>query len=99
SFVCSDYPGGAYEVGDSHGYFVKTGFGITYPLPYLAYLKASSAIVDFTAPGAEAFWQSLVTEALTNGYDGWMEDFGEYVPPDAALADGRSGIAGHNDYC
>ena len=28
-----------------------------------------------------------------------MEDFGEYVPPDAVLADGRSGLAGHNDYC
>jgi alpha-D-xyloside xylohydrolase len=99
SFVCKIHPDGAYAVGDAHGYFVKTALGTTYPLPYLAYTKSSSALVDFTAPGAAKFWQSLITEALTNGYDGWMEDFGEYVPPDSVLADGRSGLADHNEYC
>ncbi len=34
--------------------------------------------------------------ARDDGYDGWMEDFGEFVPPDARLADGRSGLAAHN---
>jgi alpha-glucosidase (family GH31 glycosyl hydrolase) len=99
SFVCEGHPDGADVAGDANGWFVRTLAGTTYPLPYAAYLDASSAVVDFTAPGAAAWWQSLVTEALDDGYDGWMEDFGEYVPPDALLADGRSGIAGHNDYC
>ncbi len=99
SFVCSNHPDGAYAVGKANGYFVKTIAGTPYPLPYLAYTKASSAIVDFTAPGAVKWWQSLINEALTDGYDGWMEDFGEYVPPDSKLADGRTGIEGHNDYC
>ena len=99
SFVCSNHPDGAYQYGDAHGYFVKTQAGTTYPIPYISYRKASSAVVDFTAPGATRWWQSLISEALTNGYDGWMEDFGEYVPPYAQLADGRSGIAAHNDYC
>jgi alpha-glucosidase len=99
SFVCADHPDGAYAKGDANGWFVKTGLGTTYPLPYLAYLNSSSAVVDFTAPGAASFWQGLVSEALDDGYDGWMEDFGEYVAPDAQLADGRTGLAGHNDYC
>jgi alpha-D-xyloside xylohydrolase len=32
------------------------------------------------------------------GYDGWMEDFGEYTPLDAVTADGRTGPAPHNRY-
>jgi alpha-D-xyloside xylohydrolase len=99
SFVCQAYPGGAYQRADAHGWFVKTGAGTTYPMPYLAYLQSPSAIVDFTAPGAADFWRSLLRPAIADGYDGWMEDFGEYVAPDAVLADGRTGLAAHNDYC
>jgi alpha-glucosidase (family GH31 glycosyl hydrolase) len=97
SFVCSDHP--AYAEGDANGYFVKTQAGTTYPLPYAAWRSSSSAVVDFTAPGAQDYWHGLIDDALTNGYDGWMEDFGEYVPPDAKLADGRSGLEAHNSYC
>jgi len=97
--VCTNHPDGAYKVGNDNGYFVKTAAGTTYPMPYLAYTKASSAIVDFTARGAGKWWQSLITEALNDGYDGWMEDFGEYVPADSILANGRSGFAEHNPYC
>jgi alpha-glucosidase (family GH31 glycosyl hydrolase) len=99
SFVCEDHPDGAYQTADRNGWFVETPLGTTYPMPYLAYLDASSAVIDFTAPGAADFWRSLVREALVDGYDGWMEDFGEYVPPESVLADGRTGLAGHNDYC
>jgi alpha-glucosidase (family GH31 glycosyl hydrolase) len=99
SFVCQDHPDGAYQEAEANGWFVKTALGTPYPLPYLAYLDANSSIVDFSAPGGAAFWQRLVREALDDGYDGWMEDFGEYVPPDAVLADGRTGLAAHNDYC
>ena len=45
-------------------------------------------------PGAVGWWQSLIQEALDDGYDGWMEDFGEFVAPDSVLADGRSGPRG-----
>ncbi|MDQ2650095.1 MAG: hypothetical protein M3Z03_11140 [Actinomycetota bacterium] len=99
SFVCDNHPDGAFQQAATNGWFVKTALGTPYPLPYLAYLDASSSVVDFSAPGAPEFWQGLVSEALDDGYDGWMEDFGEYVAPDAVLADGRSGLAAHNDYC
>ncbi len=99
SFVCQNHPDGAYAEGEANGWFVKTPLGTTYPLPYLAYLDSPSALVDFSAPGAGAWWGSIVSEAIDDGYDGWMEDFGEYVAPEAVTADGRTGLASHNDYC
>jgi alpha-glucosidase len=53
---------------------------------------------DFTAPGTQAFWNGLLSEAVGHGYDGWMEDFGEYTPLDAKSADGRPGGQIHNLY-
>src|SRR5439155_17467312 len=52
----------------------------------------------FTAPGALPFWNRLLGEAVRNGYDGWMEDFGEYTPTDARSADGTPGPQMHNLY-
>ena len=41
------------------------------------------ATVDFTNPDAIAWYQSQPQAALDLGYDGWMLDFGEYIPPHA----------------
>ena len=35
---------------------------------------------------------------MADGHDGWMEDFGEYTPPDLVSADGRPGRRAHNAY-
>jgi alpha-glucosidase len=99
SFVCAEHPDGAYEQGEANHYFVKNAFGNTYPVPYIAFTDSSSAVIDFTHPDAGAWWQGLISEALDDGYDGWMEDFGEYVPPDAVLNDGSRGLQYHNRYC
>jgi sulfoquinovosidase len=99
SFVCEDHPEGAYEEGDANGYFIKTVAGNTYPVPYAAFLDSSSAVIDFTSAAAGSWWQGLITQALEDGYDGWMEDFGEYVPPDAVMSDGSRGLQYHNKYC
>jgi len=53
---------------------------------------------DFTNPQAIDFYGELLKEATDDGHDGWMEDFGEYTPPDARGADGSTGEAGHNAY-
>ena len=42
--------------------------------------------------------QRCSREAIDDGHDGWMEDFGEYTPLDARTADGRDGGATHNRY-
>ena len=54
--------------------------------------------VDFTAPGAQELWDRLMSELVEDGHDGWMEDFGEYTPPDAQSANGMSGARMHNWY-
>lgn len=101
SFMCNTHP--SFAEGNRNGYFVKTKLRTTYPIPYLAAnatLDAPySAVIDFTNPAATAWWHGLISDALEDGYDGWMEDFGEYVPPDAVMHDGRSGLAAHNEYC
>ena len=53
---------------------------------------------DFTAPGTEAFYERLVREAIDGDHDGWMEDFGEGVPPHGRAADGSTGTGLHNRY-
>lgn len=103
SFVCNGHPDGAYAEGDQNGYFLKSSrTGRTYPAPYVAYVKQDGqyhGIVDFTNPDATAYWQRLIDEAVVDGYDGWMEDFGEYMPVDAVTSDGRTGLQYHNRYC
>jgi alpha-glucosidase (family GH31 glycosyl hydrolase) len=42
---------------------------------------------------------AVAGELVAAGYDGWMEDFGEYTPLDARDADGAAfGTSGHNAY-
>jgi alpha-glucosidase (family GH31 glycosyl hydrolase) len=71
--------------------------------PYVYNLNTGNLIspvsqFDFTAPGTQSFWDRLVGEAVGHGYDGWMEDFGEYTPLDAKSADGTPGTRMHNRY-
>jgi alpha-glucosidase (family GH31 glycosyl hydrolase) len=57
------------------------------------------ALVDFTNPDAVAWWQGLLKGILLDeGFDGWMEDFGEAVPGNALLADGTTARESHNRY-
>ena len=53
---------------------------------------------DFTASGAAAAWGAVAARIAAAGYDGWMEDFGEYTPLDARAEDGGTGTAAHNRY-
>ncbi|MEA2125829.1 MAG: hypothetical protein QOI80_2611 [Solirubrobacteraceae bacterium] len=53
---------------------------------------------DFTAPGTEDFYAGLVREAVDQGADGFMEDFGESTPPMVVQHDGSTGAAAHNRY-
>jgi alpha-glucosidase len=71
--------------------------------PYVYNLNTGNLVspvsqFDFTAPGTQAFWNRLVSEAVAHGYDGWMEDFGEYTPLDARSEDGTPGTRMHNLY-
>ena len=54
--------------------------------------------MDFTAPGAQRFWDGLMSQLVEDGHDGWMEDFGEYTPPDSYHSNGMTGEQMHNFY-
>ena len=53
---------------------------------------------DFTARATAALYSRLVREALDQGKDGFMEDFGEYTSPVARSADGTPPARIHNRY-
>jgi sulfoquinovosidase len=53
---------------------------------------------DYTEPEAGRAWGQVAARMVVAGYDGWMEDFGEYTPLDAVASDGSTGTAFHNGY-
>jgi len=53
---------------------------------------------DMTTRAGRRAYARLLAEAVEDGHDGWMEDFGEYTPLDAVDAEGRTGSAHHNAY-
>ena len=53
---------------------------------------------DFSAAAGRSFYERLLAEAVADGHDGWMEDFGEYTPLDSHYANGMDGTRMHNLY-
>ena len=53
---------------------------------------------DFSAEAGRSFYGQLLAEAVADGHDGWMEDFGEYTPLDSHYANGMDGTRMHNLY-
>ena len=53
---------------------------------------------DFTTDGAASCFKAIAQKIALAGYDGWMEDFGEYTPLDSLQSNGGTGTAVHNRY-
>jgi alpha-glucosidase (family GH31 glycosyl hydrolase) len=53
---------------------------------------------DFTARAAKRLYARLLREAIDQGKDGWMEDFGEWTSPRIVPADGTPSARIHNRY-
>ena len=74
------------------------------PYVYIAYVGSRTppqtpiSQVDFSAPGAQSFFDGLMSDPVEDGHDGWMEDFGEYTPLDSRSANGMDGTEMHNLY-
>ncbi len=56
------------------------------------------AIVDFTHPGARAWFASYLERLLDQGVDAFKTDFGERIPTDVAWHDGSDPERMHNYY-
>ena len=100
-FVAQNHPNAAadYAYGAEHHYFVEEADG---GAPALGFLISGTplyvAMIDFTNDAASAWYRGLLQRTVDFGYDGWMHDFGEYVPRTGTFADGRRGDALHNPY-
>lgn len=87
-----------YQHGLDSGYFVKLPDGSPAFTQFISGKLLTLATIDLTNPDAFAWFQSLLKRTLDLGYDGWMHDFGEYIPREAVLFDGRRGDEFHNAF-
>lgn len=88
--------GPLFEEARAKGFFVKKWDGSDYAIKATGF---DAYLIDFTNPAA-AKWmvQRIKTELIGAGFSGWMADFGEWLPWDAKLFDGRTGALYHNQY-
>ena len=84
---------GALQANHSGEPYLYRGYAGGREPPY-----TSETQYDFSAPQARECWEDVAERIVAAGYDGWMEDFGEYTPLDAVTSDGRTGPAAHNRY-
>lgn len=60
--------------------------------------NGAASMPDLTNPAARAYVKRYLKEMVASGHDGWMADFGEWLPPDTELFDGSDALAAHNRY-
>jgi alpha-glucosidase (family GH31 glycosyl hydrolase) len=99
-YVAESDPNAAadYEYGLDHGLFLAGPTGEPTLTQFLSGKLLTLATIDLTNPAAVGWFQDLLRRTLALGYDGWMHDFGEYVPRDAVAFDGRRGDELHNAF-
>ncbi len=87
------------EAAARRGCFVKNPPGPALPAhqPVHRATRSSRRSTSPTPAGATLFGR-LLDDAIADGYDGWMEDFGEYTPTDSVFHDGKRGLEMHNRY-
>jgi alpha-glucosidase (family GH31 glycosyl hydrolase) len=95
--VCESYSE-VFDTAASQGYLTEDQLGQPYLYRYTGSEPFLVGQFDFSAPGASEYYGELLSEAVSHGYDGWMEDFGEYTPLDSRSANGMSGEQMHNLY-
>lgn len=87
-----------YTEGATNGYFVQDAAGEPYLIPGWTESGTPTAVVDFTNPGAVAWWQEKHRHLLAMGVATFKTDFGEAAPADGHYCDGTPGHQAHNLY-
>lgn len=89
--------GELYKEGKEKGYFAKKADGSEYLVDFGEFY---CGVVDLTNPDAyEWFKQIIIKYSINIGIDGWMADFGEYLPTDdIKLYNKRSPMLEHNHW-
>jgi alpha-D-xyloside xylohydrolase len=84
------------EEAFEEGYLVDDASGAPYLLGRLSWGGDRGGIVDFSNPDAAAWWKEKHRPLVEMGVDAFKTDFGEYLPEDAVLHNGKSGRAMRN---
>lgn len=87
-FLSTDAP--LHAEGARLGHFVRKRDGTPYETSSTTFPVSP---VDLFNPDARAWYKSIIRENMIGiGMDGWMADFGEYLPPDGVIGGhGRGG--------
>ncbi|MBD7963065.1 alpha-glucosidase [Fictibacillus norfolkensis] len=86
--------GDLYETAADHGYLALNEKGDIYLVDFGEFY---CGVVDFTNEEACSWYKSVIKENMIDlGLDGWMADFGEYLPTDVHLHNGVSAKIMHN---
>jgi alpha-glucosidase (family GH31 glycosyl hydrolase) len=96
--VCETYTD-PFDRAVAAGAFLRRSDGTPYTFPaFVGSGQSQIGMLDFSNPATQGIYASILDRAYRNGYDGWMEDYGEYAPPDSVAANGMSGAQMHNYY-
>ncbi len=88
--------GNLYKIASEKNYCVKNQNGEDY---YINMGAFAPALLDLTNPAAVKWIKTIIKENMIKiGLDGWMMDYGEYLPLDAALYSGEDPKLIHNKY-
>jgi alpha-glucosidase (family GH31 glycosyl hydrolase) len=97
--ICQSYQP-AFDQAAAAGALATRGDGSPYTYQYSSSPTSRFDVgqFDFSAGAGRTFYGRLLAEAVADGHDGWMEDFGEYTPLDSHYANGMDGTRMHNLY-
>lgn len=88
--------GDLYQEAREKGYLVKDRQG---EVAHVTITSFPAGLVDFDNPAACTWYKTIIKDHMIGiGLAGWMADFGEALPTDAALYSGRDAALAHNDY-
>jgi sulfoquinovosidase len=92
-YLCVD--GELFGEADAAGYLARDADGNTYLVDFGEF---DCGVVDFTNEAACRWFAERIIRrnVIDLGIAGWMADFGEYLPIDVRLADGRDARMMHN---
>ena len=95
-YLCVD--GKHFPVAEKAGYFCKRqDSDATYLVDFGEF---ECGVLDLTNPEAVEWYVERIIgkELLDIGASGWMADFGEYLPTDIRLSNGKSATLAHNEW-